>query len=142
MKETGVLKIKTKIFPLISICALLYIRYYETVLYQQIESANIKVLDILYSYISIPVFYIFLTMYIVLEIFNGFNLLISTRKCMFIKYLIILLSIAYMFCIVIVYIKADYIKIYKLCSKFTIIYILVGVICSFAINNLFPKERS
>jgi len=120
------------IFLLISLLSLLYIRYYEKILYY--KPIN-QFLDVMYEYISIPSFYYCIAAFITVFIVNLLKINIPKRSKKILKYAIgltLMLYVIFVFSNILGLIVIHYIAFF---SFYSIIFAILGCLFSLTIEN-------
>lgn len=115
------------VIPLFPVFSLLYMRYYELALYYK----NVKIYDIAYSYIALPAFFIFLTAYIVGIIISICKIRISTKVCCFFKNVLRVGGFLYLIYLIWCIFGNRHIDMCVWYSKWSLLYVVIGVMSSF-----------
>lgn len=129
------IKIET-VFALSSICCLLYMRYYESVLfYRHINF----IFDTLYNYVAIPLFYFFISGCLFTILFKLLNTHLSQKTKRVYKLINTIILIIYIFFLLLKIIGYFTIGNLPFISVYWIIFIAWG--CIFTINFSSSKKK-
>lgn len=113
---------------LISLLSLLYMNYYETILYYNKTTQYSWIFDKVYEYIAIPFFYFFATSFISFSIFELLNIGIAKSIRKIIKYI---LSLTLIFYIILIF--TETFPYFNFISFYSIIFSVLG--CLFALAS-------
>lgn len=89
------------VYALISLLSLLYVNYYQTILYYKKITALSYIFDNIYEYIAIPLFYCFITAFVASVILDFFRVNIPKTFHKISKYIICLFLVLYIIFLVI-----------------------------------------
>ncbi|MDF2610065.1 MAG: hypothetical protein K0R92_1539 [Lachnospiraceae bacterium] len=126
-----VLKIDS-IYAVISLLSLLYINYYQTILYNKPMLPYSGIYDFIYQYITIASFYCFLAAFITYIILDFIHYNLPKKVIKILTYIISLALIIYILLVLIKIIGFKLLPYYGFISNYSVIFSVTGCLIAFA----------
>ena len=120
------------IYAVISLLSLLYINYYQTILYYKPMLTYSDIYYCIYQYIAIPSFYCFIAAFIIYTILDFICYNLPKKVVKILTYIIIIALIIYILLILIKIIGITLLPYYGFISVYSVIFFVLGCLIALA----------